>query len=787
MRLVFAGTPEVGAARAATRSPACRHELVGVVTRPDAPAGRGRRLVASPGRRGAPRSSACRCSSRSTRATRSSRRRCAALAPDCCPVVAYGALLPQRALDIPPHGWVNLHFSLLPAWRGAAPVQHAIWAGDEVTGATTFRIVQALDAGPTFGRDDRADPARPTPPATCWPARRGRRRAAGAHPRRHRGRLAGGRASSRPTGVSLAPKLTVDDAAGRLDRSRPSRVDRLVRACTPGARAPGRRSTASGSSSARCALDRPRRRSAPGVLEVGKNAVHVGTGTARRCGSARCRPPASKQMPAADWARGARLESGARLGERPPRRGSGADRAPPGRPGPAGGVRRAARGPRRGRLRQPGAAAAAALARADRPRRRVRHRARLRHAAPAGHLRRGARRLRRPAAGQGRRRRCSTRCGSAPTSCWRCGCPSHAAVGTTRRPGPGRGRRTAPAGFVNAVLRKVAAHDLDRLGAPGRARPGDRPGRLRRRWRTSHPRWVVEALAERARATARRARRRCWPPTTRRPKVTLVARPGLATRRRAGRRRRRRPALVAVRRACSTGGDPGEVPAVAEGRAGVQDEGSQLVALALAAAPLDGRDERWLDLCAGPGRQVRAARRARRRARRPAAGRRAAAAPRRAGRAAPPRRAGAGLLGVVAADGTRPAVAGRGRSTGCSSTRRAPGWARCAAGPSRAGGARPTTSTELVPLQRALLGRGARRGPARRRGGLRDLLPGARGDGRRGRRGARPRRDDVRLEDAAAAAARRPRRAGPLPGTVQLWPHRHGTDAMFLALLRRRP
>src|SRR3546814_10799677 len=74
-----------------------------------------------------------------------------ALAPDCCPVVAYGALLPQSALDIPEHGWINLHFSLLPAWRGAAPVQHSIWAGDEVTGASTFRIVKALDAGAVFG------------------------------------------------------------------------------------------------------------------------------------------------------------------------------------------------------------------------------------------------------------------------------------------------------------------------------------------------------------------------------------------------------------------------------------------------------------------------------------------------------------------------------------------------------------------------------------------------------------------------------------------------------------
>ncbi len=75
----------------------------------------------------------------------------AELAPAACPVVAYGALVPRAALDVPPLGWVNLHFSLLPAWRGAAPVQHAILAGDEVTGATTFVLEEGLDTGPVLG------------------------------------------------------------------------------------------------------------------------------------------------------------------------------------------------------------------------------------------------------------------------------------------------------------------------------------------------------------------------------------------------------------------------------------------------------------------------------------------------------------------------------------------------------------------------------------------------------------------------------------------------------------
>ena len=129
---------------------ASRHELVGVVTRPDAPSGRGRKLVASP--------VAQRAEDLGVPVLKPEHPRdpdfqaaLADLRPDACPVVAYGALLPQAALDLVPYGWINLHFSVLPAWRGAAPVQHALWAGDEVTGATTFRIVKELDAGPVFG------------------------------------------------------------------------------------------------------------------------------------------------------------------------------------------------------------------------------------------------------------------------------------------------------------------------------------------------------------------------------------------------------------------------------------------------------------------------------------------------------------------------------------------------------------------------------------------------------------------------------------------------------------
>ena len=150
MRLVFAGTPEVALPALHALLDSDRHEVAAVVTRPDAPAGRGRHLVRSPAgaladERGIEVLTPRRASDPEFLA------RLREIGPDCCPVVAYGALLPQSALDIPPHGWVNLHFSLLPAWRGAAPVQAAVRAGDEITGATTFRIVKELDAGPVFG------------------------------------------------------------------------------------------------------------------------------------------------------------------------------------------------------------------------------------------------------------------------------------------------------------------------------------------------------------------------------------------------------------------------------------------------------------------------------------------------------------------------------------------------------------------------------------------------------------------------------------------------------------
>src|SRR4051812_25190287 len=150
MRLVFAGTPAPAVPSLRALLASDRHDVLAVLTRPDAPSGRGRRIAESPVKQ-----VAVEAGVEVLQPTKPSEpeflHRLRELAPDCCPVVAYGALVPRVALDIPRHGWVNLHFSLLPAWRGAAPVQRALIAGDEITGASTFRLEAGMDTGPMFG------------------------------------------------------------------------------------------------------------------------------------------------------------------------------------------------------------------------------------------------------------------------------------------------------------------------------------------------------------------------------------------------------------------------------------------------------------------------------------------------------------------------------------------------------------------------------------------------------------------------------------------------------------
>ena len=308
MRLVFAGTPEVALPSLRALIASERHEVAAVVTRPDAQAGRGRHLVRSPvgaladehgievltpAKAGAPEFL----------------ERLREIGPDCCPVVAYGALLPQRTLDVPPQGWVNLHFSLLPAWRGAAPVQASVRAGDEITGACTFRIVKELDAGPVFGAltveigahetsgellDRLAIAGADLMVATIDGIEDGTLEA---------------REQPAADGVSYAGKITVDDA--HLDFGNPAlAVDRLARAVTPD---PGAWALFRGE---RLKLG-PVRLSdvdglAAGELLVERKRVLVGTATvAVQLGEVQAQ--GKKRMAATDWARGTRIESGERL------------------------------------------------------------------------------------------------------------------------------------------------------------------------------------------------------------------------------------------------------------------------------------------------------------------------------------------------------------------------------------------------------------------------------------------------------------------------------------------
>ncbi|MFE4422271.1 methionyl-tRNA formyltransferase [Streptomyces sp. NPDC056817] len=308
MKLVFAGTPEVAVPALDALLASGRHEVAAVVTRPDAPAGRGRRLVASPV---AERAEEAGIEVLKPLKPRDPEflERLKEIAPDCCPVVAYGALLPRAALDIPAHGWVNLHFSLLPAWRGAAPAQHALMAGDEITGASTFLIEEGLDSGPVYGTvTERIRPTDTSGDLLTRLALAGAGLLAATMDGIEDGTL--GAVPQPAEGVTLAPKITVEDA--RIDWTAPAlRVDRVVRGCTP---APGAWTTFRGERLKLIqAAPASRTDLAPGALAVGKNDVHVGTGS-YAVELLWVQAQGKKPMRAADWARGVRIAEGETLG-----------------------------------------------------------------------------------------------------------------------------------------------------------------------------------------------------------------------------------------------------------------------------------------------------------------------------------------------------------------------------------------------------------------------------------------------------------------------------------------
>ncbi|HTX29072.1 MAG TPA: methionyl-tRNA formyltransferase [Streptosporangiaceae bacterium] len=310
MRLVFAGTPQT-AVPALDALLTSRHEVVAVVTRPDKPAGRGQKVGSNPvAQRAAVEGLEVLAPARVRDPAFQDRLR--QIAPDCCPMVAYGALIPQAALDIPPYGWVNLHFSVLPAWRGAAPVQHAILHGDDVTGASTFQVVAELDAGPVYGvLTEQVRPRDTSGDLLERLAYSGAELLVATLDGIQDGKL---HAIPQPAeGVSFAPKITPADA--RVDWKLPAlAVDRLIRACTPD---PGAWTEYEGArlklGPVSVADPATGPALAPGDLLAERHAVYAGTGS-RPVRLGEVQAEGKRLMAASDWARGLRSDGPLRFG-----------------------------------------------------------------------------------------------------------------------------------------------------------------------------------------------------------------------------------------------------------------------------------------------------------------------------------------------------------------------------------------------------------------------------------------------------------------------------------------
>jgi methionyl-tRNA formyltransferase len=302
VRVLFAGTPAV-AVPSLDALVQAGFDVVAVLTRPDAPVGRKRVLTPSP--------VAARAAElgieviHAARVDAEATARIAALNPDIAAIVAYGGLVPPGALAIPRHGWINLHFSLLPAWRGAAPVQRAVMAGDDVTGAVTFLLEEGLDTGPVFGTLTESV----GPEDTAGELLERLSHSGAVLLAQTLSAIESGKASAQPQAgeVSLAPKLALED--GRLNWSHPAlAIGRQARGVTP---EPGAWTLLDGQ---RVKLEPVRLRPdvtalAPGALSLHGKSVLVGTGS-HAVELTRIQPAGKKMMAAADWARGmASLES----------------------------------------------------------------------------------------------------------------------------------------------------------------------------------------------------------------------------------------------------------------------------------------------------------------------------------------------------------------------------------------------------------------------------------------------------------------------------------------------
>lgn len=303
MRIIFAGTPEP-AVVALEKLLASSHEVVAVITRPDAKKGRGRSLHPSPVKVLAQKHGIEVLTPSTLRPGTEDgdnlRQRLSELQPEAIPVVAYGNLISKDLLNVPRHGWVNLHFSLLPAWRGAAPVQAAIAAGDDITGASTFRIEEGLDTGPVFGTVTEGISGEDTADDLLT-----RLAYSGADLLvATMDGLAAGTLDSQPQSgeATYAPKIST--AAARIDWAQPAfAVDRHIRAHTPGPGAWTLLEDARLKIGPVLLTEGIDKHLAPGEALISKDVVYIGTAT-HPVQLNRIQPPGKKMMNAADWARG---------------------------------------------------------------------------------------------------------------------------------------------------------------------------------------------------------------------------------------------------------------------------------------------------------------------------------------------------------------------------------------------------------------------------------------------------------------------------------------------------
>lgn len=317
LRLLVAGTPDVAVpSLKALAADDEDFEVVAVLTRPDAPAGRGRRLTPSPVKEAAFKLGIPVLESDPAEPAFLSE--LAATGAQAAAVIAYGRILRQDVLDALPCGWFNLHFSLLPDWRGAAPVQRAIWAGDSVTGATVFRITAGMDSGPILAQSTvTIGPHENAGDLLGRLSRDGANLLCAALRGVADGRI---REVEQPAGAfEKADKIRVEDAHIRFEVPAFA-VDRQIRACTPfpGAWCRLHTSGNEGAETLHVLQAAPATASdpgmpdglAPGRIAVGKRTVWVGTITAP-LELLQVKAEGRQAMSAPDWARGARLSDGA--------------------------------------------------------------------------------------------------------------------------------------------------------------------------------------------------------------------------------------------------------------------------------------------------------------------------------------------------------------------------------------------------------------------------------------------------------------------------------------------